>query len=144
MHSDAQLQSGVRHVTDLEVAHGRQEVEAHCGYLPSVVVPVANRQPRHHHVWSARRASIEGMIHTSAGEGLTGVSDSLNFVDIEMVDNTIKTRVEIIEQVHHLQRSAAPGNLSEPNNVTEVDSDALKALSSHRLSLLQLLNNSFW
>ena len=53
VHSNAQLKSGVWHVTDLEVAHGRQKVEAHCGYLSSVVVPIANRQPGHHHVWSA-------------------------------------------------------------------------------------------
>ena len=48
----------------------------------------------------------------------TGISDGLDFVDIKVVDDGIKAGVEVIEEVHHLEGSAVPGNLGEANNVT--------------------------
>ena len=35
-----------------------------------------------------------------------------------MVNDGIKTCVEVVQQIHHLEGGAAPSNLCEPNNVT--------------------------
>ena len=51
--------------------------------------------------------------------GLTGISNGLHLVHIKVVDNGIKTGVEVIEKVNHLQRSAGSSNTCEPHNVTE-------------------------
>lgn len=51
---------------------------------------------------------------------LTGISNGLHFVHIKVIHDGIKTGVEVVEQVHHLQWSAGPSNTGEAYNVTVV------------------------
>ncbi len=48
-------------------------------------------------------------LYTSIGFPLTGVSNSLDFVDIKSVENIIKLWVESIEECHYLHWSAGTG-----------------------------------
>lgn len=49
---------------------------------------------------------------------LTGIPDSLHFVDVVIVDDVIEGGVELIEEVDHLMGSAGTRELSEAYNVT--------------------------
>lgn len=75
---------------------------------------------------------------------LTGIADGLHFVHVKVVNNAVKADVKVIEEVHHLEGSAGTGNLGKPNNVTEVDGDAVKRFSCNVLPMFQLLSNLFW
>ena len=75
---------------------------------------------------------------------LTGIADGLHFVHVKVVYNAVKASVEVVEQVHHLERGADTGNLGEANNVTEVDGDTVKRFSCNVLPLFQLLSNLLW
>ena len=48
----------------------------------------------------------------------TGISNGLHLVHVKVVNDGIKTGVEVVQQIHHLEGGAAPSNLCEPNNVT--------------------------
>lgn len=52
---------------------------------------------------------------------LTGVSDGLHLVHVMVVDDVIEGCVELVEEVHHLVRRAAAGQLSEAHDVTASD-----------------------
>ena len=54
----------------------------------------------------------------SAATVRTGVSNGLHLVHVKVVNDGIKTGVEVVQQIHHLEGGAAPSNLCEPNNVT--------------------------
>ena len=72
---------------------------------------------------------------------LTSISNGLNLVDIKVINDSIKAGVKIIQKVNNLQWSTVSGNLGETNNITEVDGNTFKALSTDSLSLKQLVGN---
>lgn len=72
-------------VTDMEVADLGEEVEGQGGYLCRVVVPVADGQSAGHHV---------------------GIPDGLHFVSVVVFQDGVEQSVEIVEEIHHLERSA--------------------------------------
>ena len=49
---------------------------------------------------------------------LTGVADGFHLVDVVDVDDVVKCRVEFVEEIHDLVRSAAAGELREAHDVT--------------------------
>ncbi len=49
---------------------------------------------------------------------LTSISDSLNFVNIEVVEDIVKDSVEFVEQSDYLHWCTRTGQLREPNYVT--------------------------
>lgn len=51
---------------------------------------------------------------------LTGVADGLHLVHVIVVNDVVKGCVELVEEVHHLVRRAAAGQLSEANDVAVV------------------------
>ncbi len=49
---------------------------------------------------------------------LTSISDSLDLVDIKVIDDGVEAGVEVIQKFNNLQWSATTGNLCKPNNIT--------------------------
>lgn len=50
-------------------------------------------------------------------EFLTGISDGFDLVDVIVVNDVVKCRVELVEEVNHLVWSAAAGQLGEAHDV---------------------------
>lgn len=61
-----------------------------------------------------------------------------HLVHVEVLYDGIETRVEIVEQVDHLQRSAFRAQRREAHDVTEVNCHAVVSLGHHGLSQNQL------
>lgn len=49
---------------------------------------------------------------------LTGVSNGFHLVNVVVVDDVVERCVKFVEEIHHLVRSAAAGQLGEANNIT--------------------------
>lgn len=62
------------------------------------------------------------------------VSNSLNFINIVAPNDPVEHRVQVIEEVDNLQRSALSRHGGEADDVTEVDSDRVKGLGFHSLA----------
>jgi hypothetical protein len=58
-----------------------------------------------------------------------------------VVDNPVEHRVQIVQQVHHLQRRASRCKFRELHDIGEEDRDAIERLGLHRLTELQLVGH---
>ena len=65
-----------------------------------------------------------------------------NLIDIVRVDDGVEARVEIVEEVDHLEGGGIRGHVGEAYDVTEVDGDTVEVLSNHGVANLQLVSNS--
>ena len=72
---------------------------------------------------------------------LTCISDGFHLVDVVFLDNGVKSGVEFVEKMDHLQRCAASREIGEAHDVTEVDCARLELLSSHKVARLQMVSH---
>ena len=82
MHSDAQFQRVVRSMSDLEPPDLAEQPQGHRRHFRHVLDSVAFREPADDHV---------------------SVADRFHFVDVEVFDDRVEHRVEVIQKVNHLQ-----------------------------------------
>ena len=64
-----------------------------------------------------------------------------DLVDVVVGEHGVEQRVEVVEQVHHLDGVAERGNGGEAHNVAEVDGDLVEVLGLHRGASLQRLRH---
>lgn len=55
--------------------------------------------------------------HCPQVKELTGISYCLHLVDIIVIYDFIKSGIKLVQEIYHLVRCAAAGQLSEANNV---------------------------
>lgn len=113
-----------------------KEPKGHLRNLPNVIVPVSNRKSRN---------------------AMETVTDRLNLVDVVLVDDGVKFRVELVEQVNylkrfrlqaetkapatHLERRALAGQRREGHDVREEDGGRLEEFRLRSHAQLQLVRN---
>ena len=81
--TSSKLQPVIRAVPDREVLGCRDDLQRHGRYLSGVIDPVPDGQTGYAHVRIANR---------------------LDFVDVELIDDRIEGRVQIVEKCNYLQR----------------------------------------
>ena len=65
----------------------------------------------------------------------------MHLVYVVVCGDGVETSVEVVEQVHHLERRAGGRQRGEAHNVAEVDGHRFERLGYHRLALDQIVGH---
>jgi len=108
--SYAELYGPALLVAGLEPPHAGEEAQRHGRHLPGVAVAVAQRQPRRHHV---------------------RVADRLHLVHVEVRDDGVAVRVQVVQEVDHLERRRLGRQLGEADDIASKKTRKLEAWTNN-------------